>query len=105
MPDGLDALADPNRRRIVEMLSERDLSAGEIGAGFTISAPAISQHLKVLKEAGLVNVRVQGQHRIHSLNPSGFDEIEAWLHRMRGFWSQRLDALERELRNENTRKP
>lgn len=101
MPDGLDALADRTRRRIVEMLSERDLSAGEIGSGFTISAPAISQHLKVLKEAGLVNVRVQGQHRIHSLNVSGFDEIEAWLHRTRGFWSQRLDALEQELRNEN----
>jgi len=98
---GLDALADPTRRRIVEMLSERELSAGEIGSGFAMSAPAISQHLKVLKDAGLVNVRAQGQHRIHSLNVSGFDEIEAWLHRMRGFWSQRLDALERELHADN----
>ena len=98
---GLDALADPTRRRIVEMLSERELSAGEIGSGFAMSAPAISQHLKVLKDAGLVNVRAQGQHRIHSLNVSGFDEIEAWLHHMRGFWSQRLDALERELHADN----
>lgn len=107
MPDGLDALSDPTRRRIVEMLSKRDLSAGEIGSGFSMSAPAISQHLKVLRESGLVNVRTQGQHRIHSLNVSGFDEIEAWLHRTRGFWSQRLDALERELRNEtdNPKKP
>ena len=103
MSRGLDALADPTRRRIVEMLSERELPAGEIVAGFAMSAPAISQHLKVLKDAGLVNVRAQGQQRIHSLNLSGFDEIEAWLHRMRGFWSQRLDALERELLNENHR--
>jgi len=105
MPHGLDALSDPTRRRILEMLAERELSAGEIASGFTMSAPAISQHLKVLKASGLVKVRVQGQHRIHSLNVSGFDEIESWLHRTRGMWSQRLDALERELLSEANQPP
>lgn len=98
------ALADPTRRRIVEMLAEGERPAGEIVREFAMSAPAISQHLKVLREAGLVKVRVQGQQRIQSLDPTGLDEIGDWLERTRAFWSQRLDALEQALRNED-RKP
>lgn len=96
------ALADPTRRRIVELLAVRDRTAGDIVGEFDLSAPAISQHLKVLRDAGLVTVRAEGQRRIHSVDPAGFDELEAWLSRTRRFWSQRLDALERELRAEDT---
>ncbi len=95
------AIADPTRRRIVELLAERDRTAGELVAEFDMSAPAISQHLKVLREAGLVTVRAEGQSRIQMLNPHGFDELEAWLEKTRTFWSHRLDALERELRAED----
>lgn len=99
----LEALADPTRRRIVELLAKRDHTAGEIVDEFDMSAPAISQHLKVLREAGLVTTRAEGQSRIQALNPEGLDEIEAWLNRTRQFWSSRLDALERELRAEDAR--
>ncbi|MCX6955834.1 MAG: metalloregulator ArsR/SmtB family transcription factor [Verrucomicrobia bacterium] len=97
----LAAIADPTRRRIVELLAERDRTAGELVDEFDMSAPAISQHLKVLREAGLVTVRAEGQSRVQSLNPGGLDELEAWLQRTRSFWSGRLDALERELRAED----
>src|SRR5262245_29212784 len=93
----LIALADPNRRRIVEMLAGQELSAGEIGSGFEISAPAVSQHLKVLKEANIVTVRVDGQRRIYALDPAGFDELEHWLSSVRRFWIPRLDELERQM--------
>jgi len=95
------AIADPTRRRIVELLAERDLTSGELVKEFDLSAPAISQHLNVLREAGLVTTRAEGQSRIQMLNPRGFDELDAWLHRTRQFWSQRLDALERELKAED----
>lgn len=91
------ALADPNRRRIIEMLGEGPLAAGEIGERFAISAPAVSQHLKVLREAGLVSVAVQGQRRIYRLDPEGLDEFDGWVRKVRGFWSANLDALERQL--------
>src|SRR5579863_10246501 len=94
----LIAIADPTRRRIVELLAERDRTAGELVEKFDLSAPAISQHLKMLREAGLVTSRPDGQKRIQSLNPAGLDRLEAWLNRTRAFWSRRLDALERELR-------
>jgi DNA-binding transcriptional ArsR family regulator len=99
----LAALADPTRRRIVEMLANGERTAGEIVGQFDMSAPAISQHLKVLREARLVTVRAEGQHRIHSLDPTGLEEIDAWLARTRRFWSSRLDALEHELRAEDNR--
>jgi DNA-binding transcriptional ArsR family regulator len=97
------AIADPTRRRIVELLAERDHTAGELVAEFDMSAPAISQHLNVLREAGLVTTRAEGQMRIQTLNPKGLDELDAWLHRTRRFWSNRLDALERELKAEDAK--
>jgi DNA-binding transcriptional ArsR family regulator len=96
----LTALADPTRRRIVELLSHGEHAAGEIVARFEVSAPAISQHLKVLREAGLVRVRVDGQRRVYSLDPAGLDEVDAWVARVRRFWGERLDALARELDGE-----
>ncbi len=97
------ALADPTRRRIVELLSRGECAAGEIVEAFDVSGPAISQHLKVLREAALVQVRVEGQRRIYQLNPQGLGEMDAWLNDVRRFWAPRLDALERELRK--TSKP
>jgi DNA-binding transcriptional ArsR family regulator len=95
------ALADPTRRRIVELLAVRERTAGELVKEFDLSAPAISQHLNVLREAGLVTTRAEGQSRIQALNPDGFDDLETWLQKMRSVWSRRLDALERELRAED----
>jgi len=92
------ALADPTRRRIVELLSRGECAAGEIVEAFEVSGPAISQHLKVLREAALVQVRIEGQRRIYQLNPQGLGEMEAWLKDVRRFWAPRLDALELELR-------
>ena len=97
------AIADPTRRRIVELLAERDRTSGELVEEFDVSAPAISQHLNVLREAGLVTTRAEGKTRIQTLDPRGFDELDAWLRRTREFWSQRLDALERELKAEDER--
>ena len=94
---GFEALAEPTRRRIVELLAAGERSAGDIVAEFDVSAPAISQHLKVLREAGLVRVRVDAQRRIYGLEPDGLAEIDGWLERVRRFWGASLDTLEREL--------
>jgi DNA-binding transcriptional ArsR family regulator len=95
------AIADPTRRRIVELLAARERTVGELVDEFDMSAPAISQHLNVLREAGLVTTRAEGQSRIQTLNPDGFDDLEDWLEKTRSIWSRRLDALERELRAED----
>jgi DNA-binding transcriptional ArsR family regulator len=93
----LAALADPTRRRIVEMLAQRELSAGEIAGRFELSAPAISQHLKVLRDAQLVRVRAEAQRRIYELDPDGLSELHAWLGAIRQSWRGRLSASERRL--------
>ncbi|MEO7415379.1 MAG: metalloregulator ArsR/SmtB family transcription factor [Opitutaceae bacterium] len=95
------AIADPTRRRIVELLAVRERTAGELVEEFDLSAPAISQHLNILREAGLLTTRADGQSRIQSLNPGGLDELDDWLEKTRSIWSRRLDALERELRAED----
>jgi DNA-binding transcriptional ArsR family regulator len=92
------ALADPTRLRIVEMLAAGERGAGEIAAQFAMSGPAVSQHLKVLREAGLITVRPEAQRRIYTLDPQGFEALEEWLRRIRRFWGGRLDELERQLR-------
>jgi DNA-binding transcriptional ArsR family regulator len=93
----LNVLADPTRQRIVEMLVTGALSSGEIARRFDVSAPAISQHLKTLRDAKLVRVRAQAQKRFYELDPEGLDELAAWITRIRSFWSVKLDALEEEL--------
>ena len=106
--ESLAALADPTRRRIVEMLGRGERAAGDIAEHFDVSGPAISQHLKVLRDAKLVAVRVDGQRRIYSLDPAGLDEIDDWLADVRRFWKGRLDALEQALREtpaKHRRKP
>jgi DNA-binding transcriptional ArsR family regulator len=91
------ALADPTRRRIVELLAQREHGAGELARRFDMTPPAVSQHLRILRQAGLVRVRPQAQRRIYALAPEGLAELDAWLARFRRFWSTRLDTLEREL--------
>jgi DNA-binding transcriptional ArsR family regulator len=94
----LAALADPTRRRIVEILAQGQLPAGDIAKRFDMSPPAVSQHLSTLKRAHLVRARVEAQRRIYELDPAGFAELEQWLGGIKQFWHGRLDALERELR-------
>jgi DNA-binding transcriptional ArsR family regulator len=94
----LAALADPTRRRIVEILAQGQLPAGDIAKRFDMSPPAVSQHLKTLKQAHLVRARVEAQRRIYELDPAGFTELEQWLGGIKQFWHGRLDALERQLR-------
>jgi DNA-binding transcriptional ArsR family regulator len=89
----LAALADPTRKKIVEMLAHSDLGVGEIVGKFDMSPPAISQHLKVLREAGLVRVRARAQHRIYQLDMDGLVEIEGWLSQMRDQCHERLKQL------------
>ena len=98
--DRFAALADPNRRRMMELLGQGDRSAGAIVESFELSAPAVSQHLKSLREAGLVRVAIDGQRRIYSLDPDGLAAVDAWIERVRGDWSRRLDRLEAALRKE-----
>ena len=97
-------LGDPTRQRIVEMLAVRELSAGEIARRFDMTAPAVSQHLKLLREAGLVQVRRDAQRRIYALDPAGLAELDAWLARFRRFWSGHLDTLEHELQHHDHKK-
>lgn len=99
--EAITALGDPTRQRIIEMLAERELAAGAIASRFAMSAPAISQHLKVLKDAKLVRVRAEAQRRIYTLDPTGFAEMDDWLGKIRRFWSRKLDALERALKDED----
>lgn len=101
MDHAIAALSDPTRREIVEMLAGRELAAGEIASNFDISAPAVSQHLKVLKDAKLVNVRADAQRRLYSLNKDGFEEMDEWLRRIRRYWTKNLDALEKILRDQD----
>jgi DNA-binding transcriptional ArsR family regulator len=94
----LSALADPTRQRIIELLAQGERSAGEIAAEFSASRPGVSRHLRVLREHGMVQAREEGQRRLYSLDPAPLEELEAWLSRYRPFWSNRLDALDTEIR-------
>lgn len=100
--NAFDILGDPVRRRLLELLAEGELSAGELTAviqqEFGISQPAVSQHLRVLRESGFTSVRPQGTKRLYAIDPMAFSEVDEWLHRYRAFWSHRLDALDVEVR-------
>jgi DNA-binding transcriptional ArsR family regulator len=95
--NALAALADPTRRRIVELLAEGERSAGELASQFSGARPGVSRHLRVLREHGLVRARVEGRRRVYSLDPRPLDELDAWLTHYRAFWQNRLDALETEI--------
>lgn len=99
----LKALSDPTRRRIVEMLAQGALAAGEIAGRFEVSGAAVSQHLKVLREARVVKVRADRQRRIYELDPAGVEELAGWVASIQAFWSPRLEALEQALGEEQRR--
>jgi DNA-binding transcriptional ArsR family regulator len=92
-----EILVEPNRRRILDLLRGGHRPVGEIVTALGLSQPAVSKHLRVLKEAGLVVVRPDAQRRLYQLRPEPLSEVDAWLAPYRHLWSQRLDALERHL--------
>jgi DNA-binding transcriptional ArsR family regulator len=97
MEAALKAIAAPHRRRILWLVRDEELSAGEIAAHFEVTRPAVSQHLSVLKEAGLVNERRNGTRRLYRARPEGLVELRAFLDE---FWGERLEALKREAERE-----
>jgi DNA-binding transcriptional ArsR family regulator len=96
-----DVLGDPVRRRILELLATGEQTSGSISAAiqgeFGISQPAVSQHLRVLRDNGFTTVRAEGARRLYAVDSGPLEEVDAWLDRFRGFWNQRLDALGTEL--------
>ena len=103
--DSFAALAAPSRRRIVEMLARGPLSAGEIASRFSVTASAVSQHLRVLRAARLARARAVAQQRIYELDTQGLAEIESWLDGIGPIWQKRYEALERERRLEERGRP
>ena len=97
MEAALKAIAAPARRQILTLVRDGELSAGEIAAHFDVTRPAVSQHLNVLKEAGLVNERRNGTKRLYRARPEGLVELKAFLE---GFWDERLEALKQEAERE-----
>ncbi|MBN1094255.1 winged helix-turn-helix transcriptional regulator [Blastococcus sp. TML/M2B] len=95
--DALAALADPVRRELVRLLAHGEVPAGELAERFPVSRPAVSRHLRVLREAGLVTVRAEGKRRLYALDPRPLRELDDWLAAYRDLWAQRLDALDTEI--------
>src|SRR5215208_6817956 len=92
------AVAEPHRRQILDLLRDGERSVGDLVAKLRLSQPGVSKHLRVLREAGLVDVRVDGRKRWYGLQPQPLAEVDEWLEPYRAFWSTRLDALERHLK-------
>jgi DNA-binding transcriptional ArsR family regulator len=101
MEDALRAIAEPHRRRILTLVSSRELSAGEIAARFEITRPAVSQHLSVLREAGLVAERRDGTRRLYRIRPEGFADLRSFLE---AFWDEGLERLKTAAENEEGRR-
>src|SRR5829696_9577936 len=95
-----EVLAEPSRRRILDLLRERERSVGELVEHLSLSQPGVSKHLRVLREAGLVAVRQDAQRRLYGLRAEPLVEVDAWLEPYRRFWADRLDALELHLEKE-----
>ena len=96
-----EVVAEPTRRRILDLLVERERSVGELVESLSISQPGVSKHLRVLKDAGLVQVRREAQRRWYGLRAEPLAEIDTWLEPYRRFWAGRLDALETHLDEED----
>ncbi len=93
----LHALADESRRTVLEILRDHPASAGELAEALPIARPGVSRHLRVLREAGLVDVRQDAQRRIYTLRPEALVEVDEWLGQYRRLWESRLDALHTEI--------
>jgi DNA-binding transcriptional ArsR family regulator len=92
-----EVLAEPNRRRILDLLGDAERPVGDLVAALTLSQPAVSKHLRILREAGLVVVRGDAQRRLYRVDPTPLREIDDWLAPYRARWADSLDALERHL--------
>ena len=100
----MHALADESRRTLLEILRDHPATAGELAEALPIARPGVSRHLRVLREAGLVDVRAEAQRRIYSLRPEPLADVDAWLDDYRALWQHRLDALHTEIaRGKRTR--
>jgi DNA-binding transcriptional ArsR family regulator len=97
MESVFEVIAEPNRRAILSLLVSSQQSVGEIESQLRMTQPAVSKHLRVLREAGFVESTVDAQRRLYQLKPERFQEVEAWLAPFRRFWSAHVDALERHL--------
>lgn len=97
MESAFTILAEPNRRAILSLLLESECSVGELEEELGLSQPAVSKHLRVLREAGLVESRVEAQRRLYSLKPEPLQEVDDWLVPFRRYWSKHVDALEQHL--------
>lgn len=99
--NAFDVLGDPVRRRLLELLADGESTAGALTeivvAEFRITQPAVSRHLRVLRESGFTDVRAEGTRRLYSVRPEPLQEVDVWLQRYRRFWTGALDALETEL--------
>jgi DNA-binding transcriptional ArsR family regulator len=95
--NSLAAIADPTRRELLSLLAAGEIAAGDLADRFPVSRPAISRHLRVLREAGLVRSRTEGRRRLYALDPAPLRELDAWLEPYRDLWAQRLDALDTEI--------
>ena len=93
----LQALGDPSRRTVLAILRDHDATAGELADALPIARPGVSRHLRVLREAGLVEVRQDAQRRVYSLRPEPLMALDDWLAEYRGLWQSRLDALHTEI--------
>ena len=97
MTNAFAVLAEPNRRRILDLLRERERPVGELVDALSVSQPAVSKHLRLLREAGVVEARAVAQRRLYSVRPGPLREIDAWIAPYRAMWSESLDALEHHL--------
>src|SRR5215471_17871443 len=97
MENVFEIIAEPNRRAILRLLVASQQSVGEIARQLRMSQPTVSKHLRVLREAGLVEATVDAQRRLYRLKPAPLQEVDAWLAPFRRFWSAHVDALERHL--------
>jgi DNA-binding transcriptional ArsR family regulator len=97
MEGAFSVLAEPNRRAVLDLLLTSERSVGEIERALKLSQPAVSKHLRVLREAGLVESRIEAQRRVYRLRPQPLMQLDAWLDPFRRYWSRQVDALERHL--------
>jgi DNA-binding transcriptional ArsR family regulator len=101
--DVFQAIADPTRRKIIDLLAEKAMPVNDVAVHFDISRPAISRHIKILKNSGLVLIRKQGRKRVCRADPRKLQEVIEWAQRYRKFWDKRLDALEKALAKDDVK--
>jgi DNA-binding transcriptional ArsR family regulator len=102
--DVFQAIADPTRREIINMIAQRSLNLNSVAENFNVSRPAISKHIRILEECGLVVIKQQGRERFCEANLQSLSEVSEWIEQYRVFWTRKLDALEKFLAKESPKK-